>query len=90
MGCVAGLSPHLHGLTNGRLPREAIVGRNGFGKRDYSICPAKGSTEHYLVVLDALSKRIPVKPGFDGGVLFEQILPKEIPEGRLFLSYSRP
>jgi hypothetical protein len=62
---VAGLKPNLHGLSAGRLPAGAIVGRNDFGKLGYSICPAKGAPVRYVFVLYAVPHKIAVKPGFN-------------------------
>jgi phosphatidylethanolamine-binding protein (PEBP) family uncharacterized protein len=63
---VAGLSPSLTGISAGRLPPGAIVGRNGFGKVGYSICPPKGTSESYIARLVALSHPLHPQPGFDG------------------------
>jgi phosphatidylethanolamine-binding protein (PEBP) family uncharacterized protein len=66
---VAGLKPTLHGLTSGKLPPGAIVGRNSFGQTGYSVCPPppRGTKVTYVVQLYALPHKIPVKPGFVSG-----------------------
>lgn len=70
---VAGLSPNSHGVEAGRLPAGAVVGRNGFGRVGYSICPPRGSVEeHYILRLVALPHPLAAKPGFDAGALFNE------------------
>jgi phosphatidylethanolamine-binding protein (PEBP) family uncharacterized protein len=62
---VAGLSPILHGISAGRLPHGAIVGRNSFGNVGYTICPPEGTVEEQFIVrVVALPTPIPAKLGF--------------------------
>jgi phosphatidylethanolamine-binding protein (PEBP) family uncharacterized protein len=61
---VAGLDPGLESIAAGRLPNEAVVGRNSFGKSGYSICPAE-SSETYMFALYALPRRLSPARGFD-------------------------
>jgi phosphatidylethanolamine-binding protein (PEBP) family uncharacterized protein len=67
---VAGLSPSSNGIPAGTLPPGAIVGRNGFGRVGYSICPSKGTSEIYIVRLVALSRPLHPHPGFDAKALY--------------------
>ena len=70
---VAGLSPKSHGISAGRLPADAVVGRNSFGNVSYSICPAKGTPEeHYVVRVVALPHPLAVTPGFDAEALYRE------------------
>ncbi|HEX3518335.1 MAG TPA: hypothetical protein VHT29_04795 [Solirubrobacteraceae bacterium] len=85
---VAGLKPTLRKLS-GHLPAGAIVGRNSFGTTGYSVCPPKGSEENYVVIVDALKKREPVKPGFNATSLLEHLLHTEVSEGRIAFFYKR-
>jgi hypothetical protein len=63
---VAGLSPSLHNLRAGTLPAKANIGRDSDGKRHYSVCPKKGSTEQYQFELYALSPEESIRTGFTG------------------------
>jgi hypothetical protein len=63
---VTGLNPALHGIPAGKLPAGAVVGRNSSGQTSYSICPPKGSSKEYALLLYALPHRHPVKAGFNG------------------------
>ena len=70
---VAGLDPDLPEIVSGKLPKGAVVGTNGFGKRGYSICP-EGRGEIYMFALYALPKRLGLAPGFDAREARGQIL----------------
>ncbi len=70
---VSGLDPSLAGIDEGKLPKGAVVGTNGFGKRGYSICP-EGRGEIYMFALYALPKRLALAPGFDAREARGQIL----------------
>lgn len=70
---VAGLSPGSHGISAGRLPPRAVVGRNSFGNASYSICPAKGTPEeHYVVRVVALPHPLAATPGFDAETVYRE------------------
>jgi phosphatidylethanolamine-binding protein (PEBP) family uncharacterized protein len=51
---VAGIDPKLHKLESGRLPRGAVVGVASDGKRNYSVCPKKGTEVQYQFELYGL------------------------------------
>lgn len=87
---VAGLKPSLRGITTGKLPAAAIVGRNSFGEARYSVCPARGASEIQVILLFALTKRSPVKPGFSASELAEKLLHTTVAEGNFGFSYQRP
>jgi phosphatidylethanolamine-binding protein (PEBP) family uncharacterized protein len=62
---VVGLKPTLHGLSAGRLPQGAIVGRNSSGQTRYSVCPPKGQEIEYGVFVHAFSRPLYARPGFE-------------------------
>lgn len=70
---VTGLDPSLSGIEAGRLPKGAVVGTNGFGKRGYSLCP-EGRGEIYMFALYALPRRLGLAPGFDAREARQQVL----------------
>jgi phosphatidylethanolamine-binding protein (PEBP) family uncharacterized protein len=80
---VAGLPPRLKGLSAGRLPGRAVVGSNSMGHARYSVCPAKGSSTQYFVLLFALAHKIPAAPGFSASGLAERLLHMPLAEGML-------
>lgn len=86
---VAGIDPAAEGIEAGRLPKGAIVGTNGFGKRGYSICPP-GKEELYMFAAYALPRSLPLSPGFDARETREQILDVSGNVGLLPVSYGRP
>lgn len=87
---VAGLSPKLTGLSAGRLPTGAIVGRNHQGQARYSICPARSlPRQNYLVALYALRRTVPAKPGFNGEALLQQIQSLTEHKGLTGFTYKR-
>jgi phosphatidylethanolamine-binding protein (PEBP) family uncharacterized protein len=70
---VTGLDPGSSSIEEGKLPKGAVVGTNGFSKRGYSICP-QGRGEIYMFALYALPKRLALSPGFDAREARAQIL----------------
>jgi phosphatidylethanolamine-binding protein (PEBP) family uncharacterized protein len=71
---VAGLDPSLTEIPTGQLPTGAILGRNGYGKESYSICPAQGQGETYVFALYALTQALSPKRGFDPMSLRREVL----------------
>ena len=70
---IAGLSPMLHGLSAGQLPRGAVVGRNSFGQVGYSVCPAKDAREeHIIVTVIALRRPLMVRPAFEAEEVYRE------------------
>jgi hypothetical protein len=63
---VAGINPQLHKLSPGRLPRGAFVGYSSDGKRNYGICPPKGTAEQYQFELYGLPRGDTVARQFAG------------------------
>jgi phosphatidylethanolamine-binding protein (PEBP) family uncharacterized protein len=85
---VAGLSPELGEIEAGKLPQGAVVGRNGFGKVGYEICP-EGGTETYVFTVFALPKKLSSAQGFDPSALRREVLDASGNVGLLALSYAR-
>jgi phosphatidylethanolamine-binding protein (PEBP) family uncharacterized protein len=69
---VAGLRPAAQGISAGTLPPDAIVGRNSFGGVGYSICPAKGMREDFVVRVLALPHPLAARPGFDAESVYRE------------------
>jgi phosphatidylethanolamine-binding protein (PEBP) family uncharacterized protein len=86
---VTGLRPTLRRLAPGRLPRGAILGRNSGGHSGYSICPAEGTSQNYLIALFASPRRLSARPGFSDESLFIKLRRTRAPFGQLFAGYSR-
>jgi phosphatidylethanolamine-binding protein (PEBP) family uncharacterized protein len=86
---VSGLDPALNGIEAGSLPRGAVMGRNGFGKAGYSICPAEGGRETYVFALYALPKELHDRRGFDPAALREQANRASRDAGLMAVSYAR-
>ena len=84
-----GVWPALRKISTGRLPSGAIVGRNGFGKITYSICPSKGLSRQYIVVVLALAHKIPAKTGFAITALRARAENSAQSEGLLSFYYRR-
>jgi phosphatidylethanolamine-binding protein (PEBP) family uncharacterized protein len=96
---VARLSPVLHGIAAGALPKGASVGRTGFGKASYAIgqeehlimgtkasyltCPTD-RTQDYQFSLYALPSKLSIKPGFEPRELETEIQSSSIAEGTFF------
>lgn len=71
---VAGLHPTLKGISAGKLPRGAIVGRNSLGQSRYTICPSKsGGLQHYIVALFAVQHSVSATPGFSANALYKTV-----------------
>lgn len=85
---VAGLGPELTELEAGKLPGGAIVGRNGFGKAGYEICPPSGA-ETYVFTVFALPRKLSPSQGFDPSALRKEVLDTSGNVGLLALSYTR-
>lgn len=88
---VAGLPATTKGLlAAGKLPAGAIVGRNGFGKVGYSICPPKSAgRERFVVRVEALAHPLHPQQGFDPETLFHEAERKSTAAGYTPVSYKR-
>jgi phosphatidylethanolamine-binding protein (PEBP) family uncharacterized protein len=88
---VAGLNPALKAISSGKLPTGTVVGRNGYHKVGYSICPSKAHlTRNYAIQLLALSAHAKLKPGFNVKELVEEAEAGKVISGRgqLLVTYS--
>lgn len=70
---VAGVNPRLHRLDGGRLPPGAYVGLTSAGKRRYSICPKKGTSERYVFGLYALPAAVVISRNFAAVPILEAL-----------------
>lgn len=85
---VAGLSPDLEEIEAGKLPKGAVVGRNGFGKTGYEICP-QGAGETYIFTLFALPEKLSPSQGFEPMALRKAVADLSGNAGLLALGYTR-
>jgi phosphatidylethanolamine-binding protein (PEBP) family uncharacterized protein len=85
---VAGLDPGLTGVAAGALPRDAVVGANGFGKVGYSLCPS-GAGETYMFAIYALSTSLSPRQGFDAREFRGEVLDTSGNVGLLPAVYER-
>jgi phosphatidylethanolamine-binding protein (PEBP) family uncharacterized protein len=81
---VAGLSPHLHAISAGKLPHGAVT-----ASTRYSICPAKGAAGTYVFQLNALSHRLVAGPRFDANNLFREVEGSTVASGVFASHYKR-
>lgn len=86
---IMGLKPTSHGISAGRVPVGAVVGRNSLGKTGYSICPPKGRRETYFVQLLALPRPIHAMPGFEANALFNRTEAESRVVGLAAAAYAR-
>jgi phosphatidylethanolamine-binding protein (PEBP) family uncharacterized protein len=87
---VAGLKPTLPGISAGRLPPGATVGRNSSGSVGwYPPCPEKGRMRPaaYVVKLLALPNRLAVQSGFDATTFYNTA--EEVPSRSAGFSVAR-
>lgn len=87
---VAGLKPTLHGLSAGKLPAGAIVGRNSSGQVRYLVCPPKNKGQIFDFILYALPHHIPFRPGVQAESLGVRASKETLSVGQLRFSYKRP
>jgi phosphatidylethanolamine-binding protein (PEBP) family uncharacterized protein len=83
------LKPTSHGINPGTLPPGALTGTISTGHTSYTICPPKGATEKYAVVLFAINRPIPAKNAFNARNQREQALRNAKYEGFLIFNYRR-
>ncbi|MGP0100429.1 MAG: hypothetical protein ACLPUT_02270 [Solirubrobacteraceae bacterium] len=86
---VAGLHPTLRQLATGGLPAGAIVGRNALGHTSYRICPVRGTSGSYLILLFASPRRLALRPGFSDESLLARLSQIKPPYGQIAATYSR-
>jgi phosphatidylethanolamine-binding protein (PEBP) family uncharacterized protein len=81
---VAGLSPRIHEIPVGRLPRGAVT-----GSKRYSICPTRGGAATYIFQLVAMAQQPAVGPHFNATKLFQEAESVSVGRGTLTSSYKR-
>lgn len=87
---VAGIHPALKGISAGKLPSGAIVGRNSLGQSRYTICPAQSAgLQHYVVALFALQHSVAAAPGFSADALYQTVSEAAEYKGLTGFSYQR-
>ncbi len=63
---LSGVNPALHRLAAGQLPQGVHIGEASDGERSYSVCPKKGTSEHYRFEIFGLSASAKIPPNFAG------------------------
>jgi len=87
---VAGIDPATEGIEEGKLPPGAVVGKNSFGKRGYSLCPPEaGKSETYAFLLFAIPEALEPEAGFDSLTLREEVLAQHGNAGIITGTYQR-
>jgi len=62
---VGNIDPSSTGVAAGQTPLGGVVGESSAGKSAYSaICPSRGKSDTVEIALYALSKKLPLSPGF--------------------------
>jgi phosphatidylethanolamine-binding protein (PEBP) family uncharacterized protein len=86
---IIGLKPTLHGLTVGKLPRGALIGRFEVGSKRTSICPPKGSSkEGVLFRLYVLPHRQGIGRGSQKSELLNKLSSEAEAVGAFATGYS--
>ncbi len=62
---VAGLKPSVRSLQPGHLPAGTVLGRNSQGQGRYSICPPKGKSTLYVVIVAPVPRTLSPQAGFE-------------------------
>ncbi len=86
---MVGLKPALSGIAAGSLPQGTVTGRDSQGHDGYSVCPGKGQSLNYGILLFALPGHVSARPGFDPSQLLKQVEAEAKAEGLLRFSYRR-
>ncbi|HWY90426.1 MAG TPA: YbhB/YbcL family Raf kinase inhibitor-like protein [Solirubrobacteraceae bacterium] len=87
---VTGLHPTLRGISAGKLPPGAIVGRNSSGQSRYTICPTRREgLQRYVVALLALPRSVSATPGFNASAFFKKVLHTAEYSGLVGFTYQR-
>jgi phosphatidylethanolamine-binding protein (PEBP) family uncharacterized protein len=87
---VAGLHPTLKGISAGKLPPGAIVGRNSLGQSRYTICPSKSEgPQQYAVILLTAQHSVSAKPGFNANALYKSVSSTAEYKGLTGFAYQR-
>lgn len=83
---VGGLMPTMRGLRAGKLPADAVVGRNSFGRDAYSVCPTASRRSSVLsFVVVAVTHPLTLRPDFDASRLLDELTRPGAHEGSLVM-----
>jgi phosphatidylethanolamine-binding protein (PEBP) family uncharacterized protein len=86
---VGDINPSSHGVAAGATPEGGIVGSDSQGRSGYGgICPARGRTSTIQFVLYALSKKIPLSPGFQPATAEQEYNAGELVLSQAAISYA--
>jgi Raf kinase inhibitor-like YbhB/YbcL family protein len=86
---VGDINPKSTGVAAGQTPEGGIVGSDTQGKSGYGgVCPAKGKTSTIEFEMYALSKKIPLTPGFQAGVAESEYGSGKLLMGETAVSYA--
>jgi phosphatidylethanolamine-binding protein (PEBP) family uncharacterized protein len=86
---VGDINPTSKGVAAGQTPEGGIVGSDSQGHSGYGgICPAPGKTGAVEFVLYALSKKIPLTPGFQPSVAEREYGPGKLILGAPAVTYA--
>jgi phosphatidylethanolamine-binding protein (PEBP) family uncharacterized protein len=83
------INTSLREITLGKTPAGAVSGRNEEGKKGLSICPPKGATTNYAVLVYALAHKVVAKPGFSETTVRANISNLALAGGVLLTQYRR-
>jgi phosphatidylethanolamine-binding protein (PEBP) family uncharacterized protein len=84
---VAGIAPDTPGVRAGQLPPEAVVGENGDGRSNYTLCPQGADGETYVITVFALARALNPESGFDAPALRAEAQKASASAGLLSASY---
>lgn len=88
---VGGLPASAPGISAGRLPPGAVVGRGGAGDARWGgICGARGRVHHVAFLLYALDRKLGLRAGFDPATLRGGLSSATVARGLTVATYRRP
>ena len=84
---IVGLKPTLHELTSGRPPSGALIGYYEVGNKLEPLCPPKGTTQDFLFQLYALTGKLNISGGAQGGEFLKKLSSGAVAVGTFAASY---
>lgn len=82
------IDPKTTQIPKGRLPAEAIVGRNSWDKAEWGGPAPPSGTHHYVFKLYALKEAVALKPGANAKALETALMGKILAEAKLVGLFS--
>ncbi|MBI4120707.1 MAG: YbhB/YbcL family Raf kinase inhibitor-like protein [Parcubacteria group bacterium] len=83
------ISPKLKGISEGKVPEDAVQGKNDFGKREYGgVCPPRDEHRYYFK-LYALDTELNISEMSDKESLEEEMLGHVLERAELVGRYAR-